>query len=121
MASPPTTSADAGDTVDPARGLTAAEVERRTAAGQANAYTAETSRSAASIIRANVFTLFNGIVFACFGVLFVLGRWQDALFGFSAIANARSAAGSGPWTCTCRPTIASPPSSSTRPRAVATR
>ena len=88
MASPLTTSSDAGDAVDPARGLTAAEAARRTAAGQANAYTAETSRSAASIIRANVFTLFNGIVFACFGVLFVLGRWQDALFGFSAIANA---------------------------------
>jgi len=74
--------------VDLARGLSSAQVAERTAAGQANAYKAETSRSAGSIIRANVFTLFNGIVFACFGVLFVLGRWQDALFGFSAIANA---------------------------------
>ncbi len=73
---------------DAATGLTAAQVAERTAAGQANAYRAETSRSAASIIRANVFTLFNGIVFACFGVLFVLGRWQDALFGFAAVANA---------------------------------
>lgn len=55
---------------------------------KSNAYRAETSRSAGSIIRANVFTLFNAIVFACFGVLFALGRWQDALFGFAAIANA---------------------------------
>ncbi|MBN9177950.1 MAG: HAD-IC family P-type ATPase [Microbacterium sp.] len=88
MASPFPTPATLDEVVDPTRGLTAAEVERRTAAGQANAYKAETSRSAGSIIRANVFTLFNGIVFACFGILFVLGRWQDALFGFAAIANA---------------------------------
>ncbi|WP_454148982.1 hypothetical protein [Microbacterium lacticum] len=60
--------------VDPAVGLTGAEAARRAAAGQGNAYRAETSRSASSIIRANVFTLFNGIVFACFGVLFVIGR-----------------------------------------------
>lgn len=73
---------------DPGLGLTAAEVARRAAAGQDNSYRAETSRSAWSIIRANVFTLFNGIVFACFGVLFVIGRWQDALFGFAAIGNA---------------------------------
>ncbi|MBF4563049.1 HAD-IC family P-type ATPase [Microbacterium sp. VKM Ac-2870] len=74
--------------VDPAVGLTAEEAENRTADGRSNAYRAETSRSAASIIRANVFTLFNGIVFACFGILFALGRWQDALFGFAAVANA---------------------------------
>ena len=60
--------------VDPAVGLTGAEAARRAAAGQGNAYRAETSRSAWSIIRANGFTLFNGIVFACFGVLFVIGR-----------------------------------------------
>lgn len=74
--------------VDPARGLDAAQVAERIADGRSNAYRAETSRSAASIIRANVFTLFNGIVFACFGVLFALGRWQDALFGFAAVTNA---------------------------------
>ncbi|GAA3033947.1 HAD-IC family P-type ATPase [Microbacterium dextranolyticum] len=81
-------SAPAVDEVDPSTGLTAAEVAQRVAAGETNAYEADTSRSAASIIRANVFTLFNGIVFACFGVLFALGRWQDALFGFAAVANA---------------------------------
>ncbi|KXC06447.1 HAD-IC family P-type ATPase [Microbacterium hominis] len=74
--------------VDPAVGLRADEVAARIADGRSNAYRAETSRSAASIVRANVFTLFNGIVFACFGILFALGRWQDALFGFAAVANA---------------------------------
>ncbi|MCT9820884.1 HAD-IC family P-type ATPase [Microbacterium sp. W1N] len=73
---------------DPEVGLTAAAVQERVAAGEVNAYRGGTSRSAGSIIRANVFTLFNGIVFACFAVLFALGRWQDALFGFSAVANA---------------------------------
>ncbi len=69
------------------RGLSATEVAERVAAGQANAHTADTSRSVWTIVRANVFTLFNGIVFACFFVLFVLGRWQDALFGLAAFAN----------------------------------
>ncbi|QUY61070.1 Putative cation-transporting ATPase E [Gulosibacter molinativorax] len=40
-----------------------------------------------AILRANVFTLFNGIVVACFALLAVMGRWQDAIFGFSAVAN----------------------------------
>ncbi len=74
--------------VDPAVGLSAEDAAARVADGRSNAYRAETSRSAASIIRANVFTLFNGIVFACFGILFALGRWQDALFGFAALMNA---------------------------------
>ncbi|QDZ15400.1 cation-translocating P-type ATPase [Humibacter ginsenosidimutans] len=68
-------------------GLTSADVAERVAAGRTNAYTDATSRSAWSIVRANVFTLFNGIIVACFAVLLLLGRWQDALFGLSAIAN----------------------------------
>ncbi|MBS1905021.1 MAG: HAD-IC family P-type ATPase, partial [Actinobacteria bacterium] len=73
---------------DPATGLDAAQVAERTADGRSNAYRADTSRSAWNIVRANVFTLFNGIVFACFFVLFLVGRWQDALFGFAAFGNA---------------------------------
>lgn len=69
-------------------GLTDAEVAERVASGKTNAFAADTSRSAWSIVRANVFTLFNGIVFACFLVLFLVGRWQDALFGLAAFANA---------------------------------
>ncbi|HWD63422.1 MAG TPA: HAD-IC family P-type ATPase, partial [Humibacter sp.] len=75
------------DTSDVLVGLTDAEVAERVEAGKTNAYTDQTSRSAWSIIRANVFTLFNGIIVACFAVLLVLGRWQDALFGLSAVAN----------------------------------
>ncbi|WP_243061851.1 HAD-IC family P-type ATPase [Humibacter sp. RRB41] len=75
------------DTSDVLHGLTDAEVVERVEAGKTNAYTDQTSRSAWSIIRANVFTLFNGIIVACFAVLLGLGRWQDALFGLSAVAN----------------------------------
>jgi len=71
-----------------ARGLSSDEVAERAATGRSNAYRESTSRSAWSIIRANVFTLFNAIVGGCFVLLLVIGRWQDALFGFSALANA---------------------------------
>jgi cation-transporting ATPase E len=72
----------------PGGGLTSADVAERVAAGRTNAFKADSSRSAWHIVRANVFTIFNGIVFACFFVLFLVGRWQDALFGFAAFANA---------------------------------
>ncbi|MFE1664277.1 HAD-IC family P-type ATPase [Microbacterium sp. P02] len=73
--------------VDPDTGLTAADVAERVSAGRTNAFEADSSRSVWTIVRANVFTLFNGIVFACFFVLLVLGRWQDAIFGLAAFAN----------------------------------
>ena len=76
-----------GASVASATGLTTAEVAERIARGETNAFRAHTSRSAWSIIRANVFTLFNAIVAACFLVLLLIGRWQDALFGVGAIAN----------------------------------
>ena len=70
-----------------AEGLTHAQVDERVARGQTNAYDAASSRSAWSIVRANVFTLFNAIIGVCFLVLLVLGHWKDALFGISALAN----------------------------------
>ncbi|GGM47095.1 HAD-IC family P-type ATPase [Microbacterium saperdae] len=73
---------------DPRVGLSSAQVARLTAAGETNAFTGDSSRSAWNIVRANVFTLFNGIVGACFLVLLLLGRWQDALFGLAAFGNA---------------------------------
>lgn len=72
---------------DEITGLTAAEVAEREADGRTNAYQADSSRSIGSIIRANVFTIFNAIVGSCFAVLLLLGRWQDAIFGLSALAN----------------------------------
>ncbi|GAA1446217.1 HAD-IC family P-type ATPase [Leifsonia poae] len=74
-------------TTDAVRGLSAADVAERVADGRTNAFRQDASRSVGSIIRANVLTLFNGIIAACFLVLLLLGRWQDALFGLSAIAN----------------------------------
>ena len=69
-------------------GLTASQVAERISDGRTNAFDQASSRSVWSIVKANVFTLFNAIVLGCFVVLFALGRWQDALFGFSAVANA---------------------------------
>lgn len=70
-----------------ADGLSSSEVARRVADGQTNAFRQDASRSVGSILRANALTLFNGIIAACFLVLLLLGRWQDALFGLSALAN----------------------------------
>lgn len=69
-------------------GLSSQEVSAREAAGEVNTLPSDSSRSLWSILRANVFTLFNGIVLGCFVLLFVVGEWKDALFGFSAVANA---------------------------------
>lgn len=69
------------------RGLSTAEAERRFSEGQGNTAPNGSSRSLWEILAANVFTLFNGIVFAGFGVLLLLGRWQDALFGLPALFN----------------------------------
>lgn len=69
-------------------GLTAAEVNSRTEAGFTNKASARPSRTLWHIFRANVLTLFNGIIAACFMVMLLLNEWRDALFGFSATANA---------------------------------
>lgn len=69
-------------------GLSAAEVADRVAKHQTNTFDQDTSRSLWAIVRSNVFTLFNGIIAACFLVLLVLDRWQDALFGLAALFNA---------------------------------
>ncbi|SJM70380.1 HAD-IC family P-type ATPase [Gulosibacter sp. 10] len=69
------------------KGLDDDQVARSRAEHGSNVLPTSTSRSMWEILRANVFTLFNGIVLACFTLLAVLGRWQDAIFGFSAVAN----------------------------------
>ncbi len=81
------TTADVAASVDPTTGLSATEIAERVAAGRTNAFQADTSRTWWSIVRANVFTLFNAIVIGCFAALLVLGHWQDALFGIAAIFN----------------------------------
>lgn len=69
------------------RGLTAAQVEDRIERGQTNAVTSSTSRSLADIVRANVFTLFNGIILTAMVMVLIAGSWKDAVFGFVIIIN----------------------------------
>ncbi|MBF9692531.1 HAD-IC family P-type ATPase [Bifidobacterium dentium] len=68
-------------------GLTAAEVKTLKDGGQANAVKSSTSRSLVDIIRANVFTLFNGIILAAMLMVLITGSWKDAVFGFVIIIN----------------------------------
>ncbi|NEG88708.1 HAD-IC family P-type ATPase [Bifidobacterium aerophilum] len=68
-------------------GLTDAEVAARVADGRANTVKTSTSRSVADIVRANVFTLFNGIILAAMAMVLATGSWKDAVFGFVIIIN----------------------------------
>ncbi len=68
------------------RGLSAPEAARRLAE-RAEAGPSESMRSYRSIVRANVFTVFN-VILAFFGAItLVFGSWQDALFLAILIAN----------------------------------
>ena len=68
-------------------GLTAAEVTARVEAGETNRVKTSTSRSVKDIVRANVFTLFNGIIFAAMVLVLITGSWRDAVFGFVILIN----------------------------------
>ncbi|MBT1171803.1 HAD-IC family P-type ATPase [Bifidobacterium sp. MA2] len=68
-------------------GLTADEVDARIAAGAVNRVKSSTSRSVGDIVRANVFTLFNGIILAAMVMVLATGSWKDAVFGFVIIIN----------------------------------
>ena len=68
-------------------GLTPKEVVQRIESGQSNAVKTSTSRSVQDIVRANVFTLFNGIIFAAMVLVLITGSWRDAVFGFVIIIN----------------------------------
>lgn len=68
-------------------GLNTEEVAKRIEAGQTNAMKDSTSRSVKDIVRANVFTLFNGIIFAAMVLVLITGSWKDAVFGFVIIIN----------------------------------
>lgn len=59
-------------------GLTAQEAETRRRRGEANTAVGGTSRSYATILRTNVFSFYNSILFAIGATLLVLGRYNDA-------------------------------------------
>ncbi len=69
------------------RGLTQAEVEQRVEEGKTNAVKESTSRSLASIIRANVFNRFNAILGTLLVVILIFGSPKDALFGGVLVVN----------------------------------
>jgi cation-transporting P-type ATPase E len=73
--------------LDPSLGLSSAQVAERVAAGQVNDVPVRSSRSMGEIVRANVFTWFNGIIGTLFVIMLVVGPIQDALFGLVIIAN----------------------------------
>lgn len=65
---------------DAARGLTAAQVREREAAGLTNAVTDKTSRTYGEIICSNTFTYFNLIFFVLAGVLIYEHSYNNILF-----------------------------------------
>lgn len=69
-------------------GLSAVQVAERLASGRTNAVELPTSRSFTEIVRANVFTFFNGLLASLFVIILATGRWQNGLFGAVIIANA---------------------------------
>ena len=70
-----------------ANGLTSAQVAERVERGLVNQQKLDSSRSFATILRANLFTLFNAVVGGAFIILLALGQWKDALFGFAVVTN----------------------------------
>lgn len=83
---PDETTASAAPGAAPDRGLSETQASRRLSErGEVSAR--PTSRSYASIVRANVLTIFN-LILASFGVLtLVFGDWRDALFLGIVLAN----------------------------------
>ncbi len=83
---------DAADTVvlrgaSPLTGLTAAQVQERSAAGLRNVGATTPSRTVGEIVKANVFTRFNGLLGAMFAVILVVGPIQDGMFGLILVFN----------------------------------
>ncbi len=68
-------------------GLTAAQVRERIERGQTNRAPAPQGRSITDILRANIFTVFNGILAAAAAVVLIVGQWQDAVFVIVLVVN----------------------------------
>ncbi|MGW0563014.1 HAD-IC family P-type ATPase [Streptomyces sp. NPDC003016] len=68
-------------------GLTTAEAAERVARGEVNDVPVRSSRSAAEIVRSNVFTRFNAIIGVLWVIMLFVAPVQDSLFGFVIVAN----------------------------------
>ncbi|HEX7399359.1 MAG TPA: hypothetical protein VF302_06280, partial [Candidatus Limnocylindrales bacterium] len=69
----------------PTTGLTEAEAASRRAAGRGNTGTIATGRTYAQIVRENVFTFINDVIFVLGVLLVVVGRPLDALVSLGVI------------------------------------
>lgn len=69
------------------KGLSEQQVAQLSAQGKANVLKESTSRSYKDILRSNVFTLFNGIIFVAMILVLLTGQWRDAIFGLVIIIN----------------------------------
>ena len=88
MAASPSFAPPRAGVPSPPRGLSQLEAGRRLAARDRRRGARRSSRSYASIVRANVFTVFNLILGVAGGVTLAFGEWQDALFLGVLFANA---------------------------------
>lgn len=70
------------------RGLTRAEVQEAHRRGDTNYVRRRSSRPIKTIIRANIFTLFNAILTSAVVVVLIVGSWKDAVFGIVMVTNA---------------------------------
>ncbi len=77
----------AADAADPARGLTAAEVAERVAAGEVNALPPRSGRTTGQIVHDNVFTRINAMLGVLLVFVLATGSWINAAFGLLIIAN----------------------------------
>ena len=68
-------------------GLSDEEVTAAVSRGDVNITSKQTSRSLMDIVRANVFTLFNAIIFTAMVVVLATGSWKDAVFGVVILVN----------------------------------
>ena len=68
-------------------GLSTEEVAEAVSHGDVNITSKQTSRSLMDIVRANVFTLFNAIIFTAMVVVLATGSWKDAVFGVVILVN----------------------------------
>src|SRR5688500_180179 len=72
---------------DPARGLTEGEVVARRAAGLNNTPPPPTTRTYAQIVRENVFTFINNVLFLLGIALALVGRPFDAVVSLAVIST----------------------------------
>ncbi len=69
-----------------ARGLSESEVQQKRAQGQGNPPPPPTSRTYVQIVRENVFTFINGVIFFLGVALFLVGRPSDAIVSVGIIS-----------------------------------